>query len=224
MGSVSELETWDGDQPAAGSLVRQPAGPGIDRHRSHGLELTPEERRARRINRRWLVGLAVPSILILLLALIASAVAEHNQPSGPNIPLPAGYQAIRDGYFTYAVPKAWPNSALYSDNAGDLVNTGPGGWAGQHVDFSRNSPTLGETPPTPLQAFGMPGPEPFQLTGGHATTVKGAAVAWAYLATRPGGFRATVIDAYDAAAAVEIWLMVVAPPGVAGQIVSSLAA
>jgi hypothetical protein len=224
MEAVSEVEAWQSDPPPNGSLVRQPPGTGIDRHRGRGLDLTPEEHRARRVNRRWLLGLAVPSVAILVLALVASGVAEHNQPSGPNIPVPAGFQAVRDGYFTYAVPRSWPNSPVYSDNAGDLVNAGTTGWAGQHIGFLKSPPALGATPPAPLSAFEVPGPEQFQLTGGHAVTVKGAQVAWRYIAIRAGGFQATVVDAYDAKAAVEIWLMVAADPTLTDQIVSSLAA
>ena len=216
---MSEIESWNG-----GAVVRQPPTGAVDRHRERGLDLTPEERVARRSNRRWLLAIAIPSVAVLALALIANGMAQHNQPRGPDIALPTGYQAVRDGYFTYAVPKSWPNNAALSDNAGDIDNSGPSGWAGQHVAFRATPPTLGGTPPVGLQAFGLMQPRPFTLVGGHPVSVKGASVAFAYTATRPGGFRAAVVDAYDARAAVEIWLMVSAPPGVEQQILASLQA
>lgn len=227
---MSEVERWDrpdDDRLPAFSLPglerHQPEG-AIDRHRERGLDFTPEERVARRRNRRLMLGVVVPSILILVLALIASQVADDNQPRGPQITAPAGYQAIRDSYFAYVVPKSWANDPANTDSTGDVDTSGPSGWAGEHIAYKLSPPALGETPPVSLQAFGIPRPEPFVLTGGHAITVPGAAAAFEYTATRAGSYAVTAIDAWDARADVELWLMVDAPDAVSGRVVSSLRA
>ena len=205
-------------------LDRRPGGIAVDRNRERGLDLTPEELVARRQNRRWMLFLAVPSIIVLLLALIATGVYWSNEPSGPKVTAPPGYKAVRDGYFGYVVPGSWSTNPAFTDDAGDLDTSGPNGWAGEHRAYRPNAPVLGETPPSSLLAFGMPRPEPMQLTGGHPLTVKGADGAFIYEATRPGGFRATVVDAWSAHTGVELWLMVQAPAAVTQQVISSLQA
>lgn len=212
------------DGPGYGVERVAPAGVAVDRHRDRGLDLTPEERAARRNNRRLMLMLVIPSIVILVLALIATSFYWSNEPSGPKIAPPRGFQAVSDGYFTYAVPDSWSNNQEFTDNAGDIETSGPTGWAGEHRAYRFKPPVLGETPPASLQAFGMPRPEQFQLTGGHPVAVKGAASAFEYVATRPGGFRATVIDAWSSRTGVEVWLMVQAPAAVTQTLVSSLQA
>lgn len=209
------------DGPGYG-LDRRPGGGAVDRHRDRGLDLTPEERVARRRNRRLLLGLVLPSIVILGAALVATAVFWGNEPTGPTISTPAGYQAVSDGYFAYAVPKAWTTNPSYTDDAGDLDTSGATGWAAEHRAYRLNPPVLGESPPASLQAFGMPRAEAFDLTAGHPVTVPGAAASFAYTATRAGGFHATVIDSWNSHTGVELWLMVNAPAPVTDQIVSSL--
>lgn len=203
-------------------LDRRSGGVSVDRHRDRGLDLTPEELVARRKNRRILLGVVVPSIVVLSLALLATAVFWSNEPSGPKIGAPAGYKPVSDGYFSYVVPQAWNTNQAFTDDAGDVDTSGPTGWAGEHRAYRFNAPVLGETPPATLQAFGMPRPEAFQLTGGHPVSIPGAATSFAYTATRPGGFQATVVDSWNSRTGVELWLMVQAPPQVTAQILSSL--
>lgn len=213
------------ERPDAGGgsdLDRRPEGWPVDRHRARGLDLTPEELVARRSNRRLMLGIVVPSVIILVLALVATASFWNNEPKGPTITAPAGYHAVTDGYFGYAVPASWSTNPAYTDSAGDIDTSGPNGWAGEHRAYRLSPPVLGEAPPSSLQAFGMPRATPFQLVGGHAVHVQGAAAAFAYTATRPGGFRATVVDAWNSRTAVEVWLMVQAPPGVTATVLSTL--
>jgi hypothetical protein len=219
---VSGLERWDDDPDVP--VIRQPDGGAIDRNRSRGLNLTPEEIVARRSNRRWMVGLAISSIAILAAALAATAIANSNEPSGPKQAPPPGYHTINDGYFSYIVPTTWTDNGAFSDSAGDVEDSGPSGFAAQHIDLLKTAPTLGETPPKSLQALGVAHPAPLSLSQGHAVEVKGASTAFAYTATRPGGFEATVIDAYDFHAAVELWLVVAGPPDVTAAVLNSLEA
>ena len=230
MGAVTGVERWD-DDPAVPAVpdapvppVRQPTTGAIDRNRSRGLDFTPEEIQARRSNRRWLVGLAILGIGILAAALAATAVANSNEPSGPRQVPPTGYQTVNDGYFSYVVPKTWTNNGSFTDGTGDVENSGPTGFAAQHIALVKDPPTLGETPPVSLQALGTAHPEPFTLSDGHPVQVKGASIAFAYTATRPDGFKASVIDAYDYRAAVELWLVVSSPADVTATVLNSLEA
>lgn len=176
----------------------------VDLHKDRGLDLTPSERVRRRSNRRWMVGVAGGSVLILAAALAVSAIEAARAPSGPQIALPAGYRAVNDGYFTYAVPTSWSTNPAYSDQAGDVETSGPSGWAGQHIDYLLHAPLLGATPPAALESFGQAVPSPLFLAGGHAITVKGASAAFEYQASRPNGFQAVVINAWTSKRDVEI--------------------
>ncbi|MDE3203070.1 MAG: hypothetical protein KGQ66_02480 [Acidobacteriota bacterium] len=229
---MSELQRWDreGHLPEESSpdrlpdRRRDPRLPAVDRNRSRGLDLSPAEVVARRSNRRWMLFMVVSSVVILVLALIATAVFVSNEPSGPKISVPVGYQAINDGYFSYAVPQAWKNNPSNTDQAGDVDTSGPTGFAGEHIAYRASAPVLGATPPVALEALGASKPTPFELTGGRPVVIAGTSAAFVYTATRPGGFQATVVNAYDYKAAVELWLMIQAPPSVTGTIVSSLRA
>ncbi|MBV9661781.1 MAG: hypothetical protein JO337_11545 [Acidimicrobiales bacterium] len=202
-----------------------PVHPGASStERPPGLALTPAERQARTRNRQWLLIIVIVSVVLLVLALAASAVAESNTPSAPSAVPPAGYQTVNDGYFSYAIPSGWSVNQLYTDSAGDSYRSGSGEWAGEHIGFRGSAPVVGEPQPETLAAFGMNRPQPYTLTGGHPIDVPGAAAAFRYDLTRPGGFRATAIDAWNSRYGVELWLVVDAPSGVTEQIVSHLRA
>jgi len=192
--------------------------------RRGGLVLTPEQLVARKRNRRWMLMIAVPSVIVLVLALVASGVAESNSPSGPRVSAPRGYQAVNDGYFSYIVPSTWPTNPDFTDSAGDVDHSGPSGWAGEHIGFRATAPVIGEARPSSLADFGMQKPEPYSLSGGHPIHVTGAAAAFGYDMTRPGGFHATVADAWNSRYGVELWLVVNASPIVTRQVLSHLRA
>lgn len=218
---MSDLpDRWGGPSEVE---VAERAGGSLERPSRRGLVLSPAEKAARRHNRRWMLGIAVPSIAVLLTALIASGVAESNQPNGPSITAPAGYQVHRDGYFSYVVPAGWTNNPTFTDSTGDVDTSGPTGWAAEHIGYRSGPPVPGEPRPSSLQAFGMPSPQAYQLSAARPVTVKGASVAYSYRMSRPG-FEAAVIDAWSSRSAVEIWLVVHAPTAVTDRIVGSLSA
>ena len=223
MEGVSELPgRWDRtDEPSSEvSLADKPGG--LERPRPRGLELSPEEKIARRHNRRWLLGIAVPTIIVLVLALLASGKAEKNQPNGPSISAPAGYQVHRDGYFSYVVPAGWTDNIQFTDSTGDVDTSGSDGWAAEHIGYRTGPPVIGEAQPASLRAFGISQPQPYQLIGGHPVAVPGADVAFAYTMVRPG-FRADVVDAWSSRSSVEIWLVIHASDAVSARIIGSLA-
>ena len=221
---MSDLpDPWDAPDTHSSEIGLAPRSSSLERRRPRGLELTPEEKVARRRNRKWMLFVAVPSIAVLLVALLVSGQAAKQQPSGPSISAPAGYQVHRDGYFSYVVPAQWSTNGEFTDSTGDVDTSGRSGWAAEHIGYRTTPPVIGEARPASLEAFGMARPEPYQLTGGHPVAIPGAAVAFSYTMTRPG-FEATVIDAWTHKYDVEIWLVVHAPSPVTAQIVHSLTA
>jgi hypothetical protein len=186
------------------------------------LPLTPEEHQARRRNRRWLLVVFCSSVGLLIAALVASGIAQSNEPTGPKISVPAGYKAVNDGYFSYAVPASWSTNPTYTDSAGDMDTAGPTGWAGEHISYRTTAPAAGEAPPAVLDAFGVPRPEPIHLADAAPIDVRGAEAAYSYQVTRPGGFRATAVDAWDSRHGVELWLLVDASPAITASILGSL--
>jgi hypothetical protein len=191
---------------------------------SRGLVLTPGEIVARKRNRRWLLIIAISSIVVLVAALIASGVANSNTPSGPKVVAPTGYQAVHDGYFSYVVPSGWSTNQAFTDSAGDVDRSGSTGWTGEHIGYRTTAPALYEPQPASLAAFGMSRAEPYTLTGGRPIQIPGASTAFSYDMTRPGGFHAPAVNAWNDRYGVELWLVIDASPEVTAQILNHLTA
>lgn len=185
--------------------------------------LTEAERRIRRRNRRWLLLIVCPSIAIVMVAIATSGVARSNQPSGPHVSAPAGFKVVNNGYFSYVVPSSWSIDPANTDAAGDMDIAGSTGWAGEHIAFRSSAPPPGEPVPAALEAFGVTRPQPYRLSAARPARVPGAAVAYEYTATRPGG-PVSAVDAWDSNSGVEMWLVVDAPAAVARRILASLRA
>lgn len=198
------------------------ASGALERRRRY--ELTPAERALQKKNRRWILIVSVPAILIGVAALIAAVVADKSSPSVRPLSVPAGYKAVSDGIFAYAVPSSWSTSSLYSDNVGDLDTAGSTGWAAEHVDTRATAPPLGNPPPVVFQAFGENKPTPFQVGAGQPAGVAGAAAAFRYEISRPGGFGAVALDVWQSNSGAELWLLVHAPASTVAQILGTLRA
>lgn len=215
---MSELPS--GADPGLDLEVAAPRQGSIERRRS--AELTVAEKAIRRRNRKWLAGLTFPALIVGAAALIATLAASSSGPAVSPSTVPPGFKAVNDGYFAYSVPSQWTTDNLYTDNAGDLDTSGATGWVGEHVGVRATPPVPGEARPAALAAFGVDRPMPYAISAGVATKVTGASTAFRYVVTRPAGFRATVIDAWQSNSGAEMWLMVQAPPGVTDQILSTL--
>jgi hypothetical protein len=163
-----------------------------------------------------------PAVMVGAIALFATVAASRSGPSVHPRAVPAGYQSISDGYFAYAVPSGWSQSSAFTDDVGDLDTAGPSGWAGEHVGARPNPPTPGEAPPASLATFGETQSVPYQLGPATSTQIKGTSVAYRYAMSRPGGFQATAIDAWQANSGAEIWLVVRADPATTATILASL--
>jgi hypothetical protein len=195
-------------------------GGALDR-RQRG-ELTPLERAVRRKNRRWMTVIVVPAVLIGVVALIASLEIGSGGSSVHPIHVPPGYRSVSDGYFAYAVPAGWSQSSAYTDDVGDLDTQGSSGWAAEHLGGRQAPPTAAETPPASFATFGESRPIPFQLGPASPVRVRGATVAYQYTLTRPGGFQAVAIDAWQASSGAQIWLLVRADPATTAAVIGTL--
>jgi len=104
-------------------------GAGLER-RSH-YQLTAVERATRRRNRRWLVAILLPSLVVGTAALVVVLAVSSSRSGVQPLSVPTGYRAVTDGYFAYAIPKGWTQNDAYTDDVGDLDHQGTSGWAGR---------------------------------------------------------------------------------------------
>ncbi|MGH9055222.1 MAG: hypothetical protein ACRDYY_05065 [Acidimicrobiales bacterium] len=185
--------------------------------------LTPLELAARRRNRRWLGVIALLAVILGGAGLLAAVVASQQSPNGEPANVPAGYRTVSDGIFAYAVPTAWQQNIAYTDDVGDLDTSGTTGWVAEHVGGQTTAPGPHERPPQVFNYFGEPRSTPFTLGPAMTIRVPGAAVAYRYDLTRPGGFSATAVHAWQSSTGAELWLLVHASPATTRTILASLA-
>ena len=210
----------NGDLHSNGDVHSNGAGSALERRRP--AELTPAERVQQRRNRRILLTVALPALLLGATALVASILADKGTPSAHPLFVPPGYHGVTDGVFSYAVPNSWSKNDAFSDDAGDLETSGVSGWVGDHLTARPTAPAAGETPPQVFQSFGIGRPTPFDTSTAINVAVRNATVAYRYQITRPGGFSATAIDAWESSSGAELWLMINANPETTAEIISTL--
>jgi hypothetical protein len=195
-------------------------GQAVERRRR--AELTPAERVQQKRNRRLLLTIAIPAVLIGIAALVASILADAGT-AGPHPRfVPPGYHGVTDGVFSYAVPNSWSKNDAYSDDAGDLETSGLSGWVGDHLSARSTAPAAGDAPPPVFESFGIARPTPFTVGSPTRIQVRGTTVAYQYTISRPRGFTATAIDAWQPSSGAELWLMIDADPQVTAEIISTL--
>lgn len=165
---------------------------------------------------------AVPGLLLGAAALAASLAAGGGPPAPRPLSVPPGYQAVNDGVFAYSVPRTWSKNIAYSDDTGDLAYSGVDGWAGEYLGAKASAPSAGERPPASFAVFGQTRATPYTMGPAVPVTVAGATVAYRYEVTRPGGFNAVALDAWQASSGAQIWLLVHATPAVTSTIISTL--
>ena len=203
---------------------RTPPAPGASLERRRRAELTPAERAHQKRNRRLLLTIAVPAVFIGGGALAAAILADAGTPTPRPLFVPAGYHAVGDGVFSYAVPNSWSKNDAYSDDTGDLETSGDTGWVGDHLTARPTPPAAGEAPPQVFQSFGQDRPTSFAVGTAATIQVNGATVAYRYTITRPGGFNAIAIDAWQSSSGAELWLLVDASPQVTNDLIATLKA
>lgn len=197
-----------------------PAGTLVERRTQ--AELTPAQRAQLKRNRRLLLSIAIPAVFLGIGALVAAILADSGTPRPHPLFVPAGYHAVGDGVFSYAVPNSWSKNDAYSDDAGDLETSGQTGFVGDHLTARATAPLPGEAAPQVFQSFGQGQPTAFAVSAPTETRVAGATTAYRYTISRPGGFSATAIDAWESSNGAELWLLVDASPQVTDQLVATL--
>jgi hypothetical protein len=193
---------------------------GLERRRS--FELTPAERAIAKKNRRWLMTIALPTLVVGTIGILVSLYAATRGQTVTPSAVPAGYKSVPDGYFAYAVPSTWTTSILFSDYAGDLYNGEQSSWAAENLGTRLNPPTPGEAQPSSFKSFGQNVPTAYQLGPARLISVAGATVTYEYRMTRPGGFEATAVDAWESHTGAELWLLIHASPATTAEILGTL--
>jgi hypothetical protein len=166
--------------------------------------------------------IVVPALVLGAVALIAALALGSEGSRVQPASVPPGYHAVSDGYFAYAVPDAWSQNDAYTDDVGDLDTQGPSGWVGEHLGARTSPPGPGETPPASFAVFGQAHAVPFHLGAATQISVKGASVAYRYTLTRPQGFTAVAINAWQAGSGAELWFLVHADPATTTAVITSL--
>lgn len=211
----------NGGIPTNGQHSGRPR-PGSAIERRRRTELTQAEQAQRKHNRRLLLTIAIPAFILGIAALIASILADAGAPSPHPLFVPAGYHAVGDGVFSYAVPNNWTKNDAFSDDAGDLETSGTTGWVGDHLTARATAPAPGEAPPQVFESFGQGQPTAFEIGNPVRIQIPRTSVAYRYDITRPGGFTATAVDAWESSSGAELWLIVHAPPQATAELISTL--
>lgn len=182
----------------------------------------PSGTQARR-NRGWMLLMAMtPVVFAILYALGAFAGGTEPEPVVHPLHTPAGYQAVTDAYFGFAMPKKWSENSAMTDSNGDFYYNGPGGWVGESERIQKTSPAPSTPVPEALWAYGVTTPTKFRVLGGHRIDVPGTSFAWALTLSRPGGSRAQAVDVWEAHSQTEAWLVVHSSPAVERTVLASL--
>ncbi|MGI8753376.1 MAG: hypothetical protein ACR2MN_13875 [Acidimicrobiales bacterium] len=187
-----------------------------------GTDGRPAPPASRRRNRRWLVLLMLTPVIMTILAVLAFTTKGPPEPSVKPRSVPAGYKAISDAYFGYAIPSAWRESPGYTDANGDFFYQGRSGWIGENVRIRAARPVPGTDAPPQLATFGQSRSVPYQLSAARQVTVPGVAAAWVYDVDRPSGFHATAVEVWQGSSQTEMWLLINAGPGISPVIAASL--
>ncbi|MDA8282821.1 MAG: hypothetical protein M0Z42_05865 [Actinomycetota bacterium] len=182
----------------------------------------PDPVQARR-NRRWLLLFLMTPICLGVAVAFAYGVGGRAEPQVPPLSVPAGYLAISDAYYGYAVPSAYQLNGNWTDANGDWFYGSPQAFVAETMLVTKRSPTPSTRLPLQLQADGqLRGPVPLHVVGGRRITVPYAAFAYELQLSRPGGWHAVAIDTWLPDSSTQMWLLVRASPPVTQAVVSSL--
>jgi hypothetical protein len=184
----------------------------------------PAARPPREHNRRWLLLLLIcPVVVGIVVTLEITTSGTAPEPVANPVDVPAGYRAVADAYFGYAIPAGWKEQTSFTDANGDIFYGGAGGWAAESLRVTGQAPLPGRDAPASLETFGEAEATPYTLSAAQPVTVAGTRIAYRYAMTRPGGFRATVVEAWQAQSQTLLWLVVHADGTTTSSVVTSLA-
>jgi hypothetical protein len=175
-----------------------------------------------RRNRRWMLLMAMTPVVFGVLYALGVFTGGDPEPVVNPLHTPPGYTGVTDAYYGFAIPNNWKQNSAFSDSNGDFYYNGPGGWVGESEIIAKTSPSPASPVPESLKSFDTAIPTGFTLVGGHRINVPGTAFAWAVTLTRPGGFKASAVDVWEARSQTQLWLMVNSSPATDRTIIESL--
>jgi hypothetical protein len=199
------------------AIVR-PTG-SLSAYEAPALPPTPA---ARRRVRQWMVLLLLTPVCLGIITLL---VFETNGPPEPVVAartVPAGYRAVTDAYFGYAVPTRWTENVTWTDQNADWFYGTARGFVAETMLVPKHAPTTAAAPPLSFATFGLPDPAPYHLSGGHTVAVPGTAFTWVETLTRADGWTGTAIDTWEPSTTTEVWLLVHARQTTVRAVLASL--
>jgi hypothetical protein len=175
-------------------------------------------------NRRWLLLLLLcPVVVGIVVTLEILTPGSAPEPTARPASVPAGYRVIADAYFAYAIPAAWKQETNYTDANGDIFYGGAGGWAAESLRVQAKVPVPGQGAPAQLALDGEARSTPYTLSDPTPVVVRGSALAERFDMTRPDGFHAVVVEAWQAQSQTLLWLVVHADGPTTAAVQASLA-
>jgi hypothetical protein len=189
--------------------------------RAGGAELPPRPQRARR-NRVWMVLLMLTPVCLAVVSLLTFATGGPNEPAVTPRVTPPGYYGITDAYFGYAIPKAYRQNTTWTDQHADFFYGRAPAFVAETLLETKKAPTATSRPPLSFQSFGEQSLMAYSLSGTHPVRVPGTTEAFEGTITRPGGYHAVAVDAWEQSTSTQIWLLVRAPAAVTAAVVDSL--
>jgi hypothetical protein len=146
-------------------------------------------------------------------------------PSEPTVhprAVPSGYYAVTDADFGYSLPNAYQQNTSWTDQNGDFLYGNAKAFVAETLLVVNQRPTAQSRPPSSLESFGEPAPVPYTLRAGHSIDVPGTSYAFEATMTRPGGYQAVIIDAWESSSSTQMWLMLHSPATVTRTVIASL--
>jgi hypothetical protein len=200
----------------AGAPARRPPLP------ARTGDLPPPRSQVRR-NRTWMTLLLLTPVILAGLAVLAFATDGGGGPSVKPRSVPAGYDAITDSYFGYVVPKSYQQNTTWTDQNADFFYGEAPAFVAETLLITKMSPTPSSHPPASFGSFGqLKSPVPYTVSDGHAVRIPGTAFAYEESITRPGGYHALALDAWERDSSTQVWLLIRAPARVTSTVVASL--
>lgn len=205
------------------AVSRSPAGRPVARpgRGGAGAEAPLSRPRVRR-TRLWMVLLLLTPVVLAAISLLAFDTGGPPEPSVKPLVTPAGWYGVTDADFGYSVPDAYQQNTTWTDQNGDFFYGTAPAFVAETLLVTKTAPTAASRPPASFESFGQNEVAPYALHGGHAITVPGTQFGYEELLTRPGGYRAVVVDTWEAATSTQMWLLLRTPASVAATVIASL--
>jgi hypothetical protein len=181
----------------------------------------PVTRERIRKTRRWMLLLLLTPLCLFGISVLAFGTSGPPEPVVHPRSTPRGYEAVTDSYFGYAVPASYTQNTTWTDQNGDFLYGTQRTFVAETEAILTRSPTAGAQAPPAFKSFGERTLVPYRTGPAHRVTVPGTRIAFEEQITRPGGWRATAVDAWEQDTTTQVWLLIRAPASVTRQVLAS---